>query len=39
VVLEVLFKALLHKLMTGEIRVADLDLSVLGQTPATGVAA
>ena len=28
-VLEELFKALLHKLMTGEIRVADLDLSVL----------
>lgn len=28
-VLEVLFKALLHKLMTGEIRVDELDLSVL----------
>ncbi|MBI4559845.1 MAG: restriction endonuclease subunit S [Candidatus Hydrogenedentes bacterium] len=28
-VLEALFKALLHKLMTGEIRVADLDLSAL----------
>lgn len=28
-VLDDLFKALLHKLMTGEIRVADLDLSVL----------
>lgn len=28
-VLDALFKALLHKLMTGEIRVADLDLSVL----------
>lgn len=28
-VLDELFKALLHKLMTGEIRVADLDLSVL----------
>ena len=28
-VLEDLFKALLHKLMTGEIRVADLDLSAL----------
>jgi type I restriction enzyme S subunit len=28
-VLEELFKALLHKLMTGEIRVADLDLSAL----------
>lgn len=29
VVLEELFKALLHKLMTGEIRVDELDLSVL----------
>lgn len=29
-VLEELFQALLHKLMTGEIRVADLDLSALG---------
>lgn len=28
-VLNALFKSLLHKLMTGEIRVADLDLSVL----------
>jgi type I restriction enzyme, S subunit len=28
-VLEELFKALLHKLMTGEIRVADLDLAAL----------
>jgi type I restriction enzyme S subunit len=28
-VLEELFKTLLHKLMTGEIRVADLDLSPL----------
>ena len=28
-VLDDLFKALLHKLMTGEVRVADLDLSVL----------
>jgi type I restriction enzyme S subunit len=28
-VLDDLFKALLHKLMTGEIRVADLDLSAL----------
>lgn len=27
--LEELFKTLLHKLMTGEIRVADLDLSAL----------
>lgn len=29
-VLEELFQSLLHKLMTGEIRVADLDLSALG---------
>ena len=28
-VLEELFKALLHKLMTGEIRVEELDISVL----------
>jgi type I restriction enzyme S subunit len=28
-VLEELFKSLLHKLMTGEIRVDDLDLSAL----------
>ena len=28
-VLDELFKTLLHKLMTGEIRVADLDLSAL----------
>ena len=27
--LDELFKTLLHKLMTGEIRVADLELSVL----------
>jgi hypothetical protein len=32
IVLEELFKALLHKLMTGEIRVADLDRSVFGNT-------
>ena len=36
-VLEELFKALLHKLMTGEIRVGDLDLSnfsgVLPESP------
>lgn len=32
-VLEELFRSLLHKLMTGEIRVADLDLSALGSTP------
>lgn len=31
-VLDDLFKALLHKLMTGEIRVGDLDLSTLGQS-------
>lgn len=31
-VLEELFQSLLHKLMTGEIRVADLDLSALAQT-------
>ena len=37
--LDDLFKALLHKLMTGEIRVADLDLSVLGKVPIEGVAA
>ena len=33
-VLEELFKAVLHKLMTGEIRVADLDLSALADAPA-----
>jgi type I restriction enzyme S subunit len=33
-VLDELFKALLHKLMTGEIRVADLDLSALTSDPA-----
>lgn len=38
-VLEELFKVLLHKLMTGEIRVADLDLSALGKAPVQGVAA
>jgi type I restriction enzyme S subunit len=32
-VLDELFKALLHKLMTGEIRVADLDLSALRASP------
>lgn len=32
-VLDELFKALLHKLMTGEIRVADLDLSALAAKP------
>lgn len=38
-VLDQLFKSLLHKLMTGEIRAADLDLSVLGKAPLEGVAA
>ena len=38
VVLEDLFRALLHKLMTGEVRVADLDLSALGDK-ALGAAA
>jgi type I restriction enzyme S subunit len=38
-VLENLFKALLHKLMTGEYRVADLDISALDQVPLKGVAA
>ncbi|MET7140540.1 restriction endonuclease subunit S [Xanthomonas sp. PPL139] len=33
-VLEELFQSLLHKLMTGEIRVADLDLSALLGAPA-----
>lgn len=33
-VLDELFKALLHKLMTGEIRVAGLDLSALSPDPA-----
>ena len=34
-VLDELFKSLLHKLMTGEIRVADLDLSVLEKKAVT----
>jgi type I restriction enzyme S subunit len=38
-VLDELFKALLHKLMTGEIRVSDLDLSVLHAGQAEDVAA
>ncbi len=33
-VLDELFKALLHKLMTGKIRVSDLDLSALSPDPA-----
>jgi type I restriction enzyme S subunit len=35
-VLDQLFKALLHKLMTGEIRVADLDLSALAAPDSAG---
>jgi type I restriction enzyme S subunit len=38
-VLDELFKALLHKLMTGEIRVADLDLSALETAEPAGEAA
>lgn len=38
-VLEDLFKGLLHKLMAGEIRVADLDLLALGKESLEGVAA
>ncbi|MBD9379428.1 restriction endonuclease subunit S [Pseudoxanthomonas sp. PXM04] len=38
-VLEEMFQALLHKLMNGEIRVADLDLSTLTESQATEVAA
>lgn len=38
-VLDDLFKALLHKLMTGEIRIADLDLSALPAEPAAEAAA
>lgn len=38
-VLGTLFKTLLHKLMTGEIYVADLDLSVLEGQPIEGEAA
>lgn len=37
-VLDELFKALLHKLMTGEIRVADLDLSALAPAKAEAAA-
>jgi type I restriction enzyme S subunit len=37
--LEVLFNTLLRKLMTGEIRVADLDLSALGHMPVQEAAA
>lgn len=38
-VLEELFRSLLHKLMTGEIRVADLDLSALDANAPEGAAA
>jgi type I restriction enzyme, S subunit len=38
-VLEELFKALLHKLMTGEIRIAGLDLSALDAKPLAELAA
>lgn len=38
-VLDELFKALLHKLITGEIRVADLDLSAIDQASFEEVAA
>ena len=38
-VLEEIFKTLLHKLMTGEVRVADLDLSALGLKSMPEVAA
>ena len=31
-ILDDLFKALLHKLMTGEVRVEDLDLSIIGSS-------
>lgn len=38
-VLDDLFKTLLHKLMTGEIRVSDLDLSALAAESTAGAAA
>jgi type I restriction enzyme S subunit len=38
-VLEELFRSLLHKLMTGEIRVADLELSALDAVEPVGAAA
>lgn len=37
-VLDELFKTLRHRLMTGEVRASDLDLSVLGESTASGVA-
>ena len=39
VALEELFSSLLHKLMTGEVRAGNLDLSALGGTSISGVAA
>jgi type I restriction enzyme S subunit len=39
VVLDVLFKALLHKLMTGNVRITNLDLSALTPKPVAEVAA
>jgi type I restriction enzyme, S subunit len=38
-VVDVLFKTMLHKLMTGEIRVVDLDVSALDDGATAGVAA
>ena len=38
-VLDELFKALLHKLMTGEIRVGDLNLAAFDPPAVTGKAA
>lgn len=38
-VLDLLFKSLLHKLMTGEVRVADLDISALAGKRAADAAA
>ena len=38
-VLESLFKSLLHKLMTGEIRVADLNLAALESSAVAGASA
>jgi type I restriction enzyme S subunit len=38
-VLDELFKSLLHKLMTGEIRIGDLDLSALSPAKITEAAA
>ena len=38
-VFEDLFKSLLHKLLTGEVRVSDLDLSALQETTPVQVSA